>query len=95
MSAFVIVEIDIHNMDLYRSYTQLTPDTIAAYDGKFLVRGGETTLLEGDLQPKRMVVLEFPSVDKATAWWHSDVYAGAKKIRQKAATTKMIIVEGV
>jgi uncharacterized protein (DUF1330 family) len=95
MPAFVIVEIDIHNLELYKSYTKLTPDTIAAYDGKFLVRGGETTLLEGDWQPKRMVVLEFPSVDRATSWWHSDEYASAKEIRQKAATTKMIIVEGV
>lgn len=95
MSALVIVEIDIHDMDLYKSYTLLTPDTIAAYDGKFLVRGGETTLLEGDWQPKRLVVLEFPSVDRAKAWWHSDTYGKAKEIRQQAATTKMIIAEGV
>ncbi|WKK65369.1 DUF1330 domain-containing protein [Lutimonas zeaxanthinifaciens] len=95
MSAFVLVEIDIHDMELYKSYTLLTPATIAAYNGKFVVRGGEATVLEGDWKPQRIVILEFPSVEKANDWWHSQAYEKARKIRQKAATTKMIILEGV
>ena len=95
MSAFVLVEIDIHDMELYESYTLLTPATIAAYKGKFVVRGGEATVLEGDWKPQRIVILEFPSVEKANDWWHSQAYEKARKIRQKAATTKMIVLKGV
>ena len=72
MPAFVIVEIEIHNQELYNTYTQLTPESIASYQGKFVARGGDTTVLEGDWQPKRLVLLEFPSVDIANSWWHSE-----------------------
>lgn len=95
MAAFVIVEIEVHDQDLYKSYTQLTPDSIASYQGKFVARGGDTIVLEGDWQPKRLVLLEFPSVEIANSWWHSEDYSRARKIRQRAATTKMIIIDGV
>lgn len=94
MKAYVIVEINIHNTDLYDEYKQLTPATIAAYDGKFVVRGAKTEALEGDWNPGRIVVLEFPSVDRAKEWWNSPEYSKAKAIRQQAATTKMLVVEG-
>ncbi len=95
MPAFVIVEIEIHDQELYKTYTQLTPPSIASFQGEFIVRGGETTILEGDWQPKRLVMLKFPSVEMANSWWHSEEYSKARKIRQQAATTRMIIVEGV
>lgn len=95
MAAYVIVEIEIHNQELYNSYTQLTPETIAKYDGKFVVRGGETTVLEGDWYPKRVVLLKFPNVARAEEWWNSKSYTKAREIRQKAARTNMIIVDGI
>ncbi len=73
----------------------MTPSCIAAYDGKFIVRGGETENLEGDWQPERIVILEFPNVARVKHWWNSTEYASAKSIRQKSATTKMILVKGV
>jgi uncharacterized protein (DUF1330 family) len=94
MSAYVIVEVTIHDPVDYEAYKKLTPAAVAAYEGRFLVRGGETIMLEGDWNPERMVVLEFPSVEKAKEWWHSDLYSAAKKIRQRSATTRMLIVEG-
>ncbi|QCR22222.1 DUF1330 domain-containing protein [Pontibacter sp. SGAir0037] len=94
MPAYIIVEVEITDPEAYIGYTKLTPATIAAYDGKFIVRGGSTESLEGEWQPNRMVVLEFPSVDRAKEWWNSPEYAPAKEIRQKAANTKMIVVEG-
>ena len=94
MKAYVIVEITIHNQQLYDEYIKLTPATIAAYDGKFIVRGGKTESLEGNWNPQRLVVLEFPSVDRAKEWWGSEGYSKAKAIRQRAATTKMLVVEG-
>lgn len=95
MKAYVIVEITIHDKDLYEEYKKLTPAAISLYDGKFVVRGTKTELLEGEWNPERIVVLEFPSVERANEWWHSQEYSKAKAIRQRAATTKMIVVEGV
>ena len=94
MSAYVIVEVSIHDHTDYEEYKKLTPAAIAAFDGKFIVRGGKTYTLEGDWKPERIVVLEFPSADRANEWWHSEIYTNAKIIRQRSAKTKMIIVEG-
>ncbi len=94
MKAFVVVEISITDPELYEEYKKLTPATITAYDGKFVVRGAKTESLEGDWNPQRLVMLEFPSVDRAKEWWNSQEYSKAKAIRQQAATTKMLVVEG-
>ena len=94
MAAYVLVEVSIHNQTTYEDYKKLTPAAIAAYDGKFIVRGGQTETLEGEWQPERIVVLEFPTVERAKEWWNSETYAEAKAIRQKAANTKMIVVQG-
>lgn len=94
MAAYVIVDVKINDPELYESYKKLTPATLAAYDGKFVVRGGKTEILEGDWQPGRFVMLEFPSVERAKEWWNSDIYTEAKAIRHKAAETQMILVEG-
>lgn len=95
MPAYIIVDITIHNIENYEGYKKLTPASLEPYDGKFIVRGGKTETLEGDWQPERFVVLEFPSVEKARQWWASEEYAPAKKIRQENATTQMILVEGL
>ncbi|MFT2010840.1 DUF1330 domain-containing protein [Pontibacter sp. 13R65] len=94
MSAFVIVEIEIIDPIAYEEYKLYTPGSIAAYDGKFVVRGGSMESLEGDWNPQRIVVLEFPTVERAKEWWNSPEYAKAKGIRQRAAHTKMLVVEG-
>jgi uncharacterized protein (DUF1330 family) len=95
MPAYVIVEVYIHDHEKYEVYKKLTPAAISVFNGKFLVRGGPTISLEGEWNPERMVVLEFPTVGRAREWWHSEIYKEAKMIRQRAARTKMIIVEGV
>ena len=95
MSAYVIVEVTITDPAEYEEYKKLTPAAIAAYDGRFVVRGATAESLEGDWRPERMVVLEFPSVERAKEWWNSDLYSTAKVIRHRAAKTKMIVVAGV
>ena len=94
MSAFIIVDVTISNHEDYEDYKKLTPASITAYDGKFIVRGGKTETLEGNWDPERIVVLEFPTVERAKEWWASDMYEPAKQIRQRTATTQMILVEG-
>jgi uncharacterized protein (DUF1330 family) len=95
MPVYVIVEIEIHDPQAYEGYKKLTPASIAAYEGKFIVRGAKSESLEGDWQPQRIVVLQFPSVARAKEWWASPEYAPAKKIRQAAARTKMMVIEGI
>ena len=94
MSAYVIVEVTIHNQEEYEEYKKLTPVSIAAYDGRFVVRGAKTESLEGDWNPERIVVLEFPTIDRAKEWYHSKEYTAAKKIRHQNATSKMLLVQG-
>jgi uncharacterized protein (DUF1330 family) len=95
MAAYIIVDVEIHDHEQYEDYKKLTPAAVAAYDGKFIVRGGQTETIEGDWQPGRVVVLEFPTVEHAKEWWSSEIYSAAKEIRQRAAHTKMILVQGV
>jgi uncharacterized protein (DUF1330 family) len=95
MSAYVVVEIEVLDKDRYETYKQMVPPTLAPYGGRFLVRGGEVETLEGDWSPKRFVILEFPSAERAKAWWASGEYAEAKALRQATARTQMICVTGV
>ncbi len=94
MAAYVIVEVSVEDNAGYEEYKKLTPETLKAFDGKFIVRGGMTETLEGDWHPERIVVLEFPTVERAKEWWNSDIYTSAKVIRQRTAKTKMIVVQG-
>jgi len=94
MSAYVIVEVSIHNHKEYEEYKKLTPASITEYGGRFVIRGAKTESLEGDWNPERIVVLEFPTVERAKEWWNSNEYAPAKKIRHQTATSKMIVVQG-
>ena len=95
MPAFIIVDVKITNPGDYEEYKRLTPASIAAYQGSFVVRGGATETLEGDWVPERIVVLQFPDAERARQWWNSQEYADAKLIRQRAAFTRMILVDGV
>ena len=95
MPAYIIVDVKINNPDEYEEYKKLTPASIAAYQGSFIVRGGPTETLEGDWVPGRIVVLEFPNAERARQWWNSPEYAAAKLIRQGASSTRMILVDGV
>jgi uncharacterized protein (DUF1330 family) len=94
MRAYIVVEIDIHDPETYARYKEMAPPSIAKYKGKYLVRGAKTTTLEGTWDPKRFVILEFPSAEAAKDWWNSPEYAPAKALRQSCATTQMLLVEG-
>ncbi len=90
MPAYVIVEVEIEDAAAYEEYKKLTPAAIMAYNGRFIVRGTKTESLEGNWNPQRIVVLEFPSAGRAKQWWSSQEYTKAKAIRQRAAKTKMV-----
>jgi len=95
MSAYIIVEVEVKDPVRYEDYKKLTPASIAAHGGKFIVRGGKAELIEGKQEPKRIVVLEFENAERAKAWWNSPEYSDAKKLRHATAESRMILVEGV
>ena len=95
MPAYVIVEIDVTDPEGYEEYRQLAAPTVINSGGRYLVRGGRTETLEGDWEPKRIVVLQFDSVEQAKGWWHSAEYEPIKGIRHRTTNSRMIVVEGL
>jgi uncharacterized protein (DUF1330 family) len=94
MPAYVIVDIEIKDPVRYEEYRRIAPPSIAAYGGRYLVRGGAVGILEGAWQPQRLIVLEFATLEQARAWWASPEYAPAKALRQASAHTDMVVVGG-
>ena len=94
MPAYVVVQISVEDPLAYEQYKVLAPPSIAAYGGRYVVRGGRSEVLEGAWQPPRLVILEFPTRGQARAWWNSPEYAPAKALRQQCAQTEMLLIEG-
>ena len=95
MVAYVIVEIEITDPVGYEEYKKQAAATVHKYGGKYIVRGGKTEVLEGDWKPKRIVVLEFPTLERAREWLNSEEYQEPRKMRHRTAKTNMLVVEGV
>ena len=95
MAAYVVVQVDVKDADRYDGYKKMVPPSVEKYGGRFIVRGGTVHPMEGTWSPKRFVLVEFPSVEQAKAWWSSPEYAEAKALRQATAESQLIIVEGV
>ena|SRR5579884_1644501 len=94
MPAYVIVETDIRDPEQYARYQKAVPASLAAHGGRFIVRGGEMTVLEGDWHPKRLVAVEFESLEGAQRWYDSPEYREARALREGAARLRMVAVEG-
>ena len=94
MSAYVIVQVDVKDQTRYEDYKKMVPPSLEKFGGRFLVRGGRTHTLEGGWAPKRFVMVEFPSVEQAKAWWDSPEYRAARDLRWATAESQMIITEG-
>ena len=95
MPAYVIADIEITDPAAYEEYRAKVPATITQYGGKYVARGGKTEPLEGGWAPKRIALLEFPSLEQARKWYRSPEYAPLIKIRQKASSGRVIMVEGL
>ena len=95
MSAYVIVDIEVHDTAAYDEYRKLVGATLTQYGGKFIVRGGTIDVLEGDWKPKRIVILEFETAARAREWYDSEEYRVPKQLRMRAATGNIIAVEGI
>ena len=95
MAAYVIVDIEVTDPVGYEEYKRLAAPTVAAYGGRYVVRGGAAETVEGDWVPRRLVVLEFESAEQAKRWCGSPEYAVARAVRQRTARSNMVIVAGL
>jgi uncharacterized protein (DUF1330 family) len=94
MTAYVIADVTITNPEGYAAYRPLAAASVAQHGGKFIARGGTVDPLEGGWNPNRVVIIEFPSLAAARAWYNSPEYQAALKIRQANSTGRVIITEG-
>lgn len=94
MTAYVIFDIDVKDPETYKEYMGLAPATVEIYGGKYLARAGRTEKLEGEWQPKRLVILQFASLERAKEWLDSPEYAPVKRLRHQAASSNMVVIEG-
>jgi uncharacterized protein (DUF1330 family) len=95
MPAYIIVDIEVQDPVGYEEYKKLAGASVEKYGGRYVVRGGETEVLEGEWQPKRIVVLEFESMQRAKDWLNCEEYREPRKMRHRTARTKMILVQGM
>ena len=95
MAAYVIANVEVTNPEQYEEYRKLSTIAMKAHGAEVCIRGGQVEVLEGDWTPRRVVMLKFPSMERARAFYDSVDYQAAKASRQGAAVMRMIVVEGV
>ena len=94
MAAYVVIQVNVTDEEKYEAYKKRTPASVEKYGGRFLVRGGAQQDLEGALGYSRIVLLEFPDIDRAKQWYDSPEYQEAKAVRAGASTGIFTVVEG-
>ncbi len=95
MKAYLIANVEINDAEAIKKYLKASPKILKKYSGKFLVRGGEIWVAEGDWSPQRLVVVEFESMEKAKQFWNSEDYKPLKTLRQATSKTDMLFVNGL
>ncbi|MHC4260651.1 MAG: DUF1330 domain-containing protein [Planctomycetota bacterium] len=94
MAGYVIARVEVTDPERYKEYLKLTPATIAKFGGRFIARAGETLSLEGPEETRRVVILEFGSLEQAKQWYHSDDYQRVRKMRVGAAEADFLAIDG-
>ncbi len=95
MAAYFIVDLEVTDRDRFKDYAEAVPSTISAYGGRYLVAGGSVETIEGDWTPRRIIVIEFESLDRAKEWWMSAEYRELKELRRETSQAKILLVDGV
>ncbi len=96
MAAYLVADVvKVSNPDLYERYKALVPPTLRTHGAEYMARSGRVTTLKGTWKPDRLVIVQFESVEHAVEWWGCEQYRDAREMRQQAAATNMIVIEGV
>lgn len=93
MPALLIADIDVKDAEAYTAYRTANPDIVNRFGGRYVALGGETEVLEGDWQPRRTIVIEFPDMDAVRAFYSSPEYVELRKIRWRSADSRMVAIE--
>jgi uncharacterized protein (DUF1330 family) len=94
-SAIIIANVRVTDPVQYEDYKKFSTLAMQAHGAEVLVRGGAVEVLEGDWTPDRLVVLKFPTVEKARAFYNSPEYGKARTAREGAAVMRMVVVEAL
>ena len=93
--AYIVVDVDIHNLEIYEDYKKQVVPIVTAFGGEYIARGGALDVIQDELwRPTRMVLLKFPSMDQAKAFVDSPEYAPVKQMRLDNSAGTLVIVEG-
>ncbi|MDX1594157.1 MAG: DUF1330 domain-containing protein [Gammaproteobacteria bacterium] len=97
MAAYLLADVAPHDMEAYRAsgYLEAVVRIAGDYGGRYLARGGEMALLEGDWAPRRMVIIEFPSMADLRAWYDSEAYAPWRALRRELTDSRLVAVDGL
>lgn len=95
MAAYLIFDVEIRDMARYQQFMVGVKPALEAAGARYLARGGQHKVYEGDWSPRRLVVIEFPSADAADAFYNGPVYRGLKQIRDECSSARLVMVEGV
>ncbi len=95
MPAYLIARIEVTDWERYRQYVEATTEVVTRYGGKFVVRGGQSVVLEGEPENRRLVVIEFPTLERAQEFFHSPEYTRVKHLRGGASVGQFLAVDGV
>ena len=95
MAGYVIAEVEVHDPGAYEAYRSRVRETIESFGGRFLARGGAVEVLEGEAARQRLVIIEFPTMEMAQAWYTSPAYQEILPIRLQNAESRLLLIEGV
>lgn len=94
MPAYIVAHVDVKDREAYAEYMRHTPRVIQRFGGRFVARGGEMVTLEGPEETLRIVLIEFPSLEDAKAFYNSDEYQRTKKLREGGGSAKFVAIDG-
>ena len=92
---YLVAHLDVHDAEGFQKYREKVPAIVEQFGGTYVVRGGAMEMVEGDALPQRTIILEFPSLSQAKAWYNSPEYQEIIGLRLQAATGSTQFVEGV
>ena len=95
MTAFLISDVSVRDAEAFQTYRTRAAASIAAYGGRYLARGGAIEALEGTWTPRTIIIVEFPTIEQARAWYRSPEYASALEVREMALSRNLILVDGI
>ena len=95
MPAYLIVDLEVTDPATFERYKREVAPNLESFGARYLTRGGRTEVLEGDWSPRRLVLIEFPSMARLEEWYRSPSYAPLLELRERSASSRVVATEGI